>query len=218
MAAVESGNPYDQAFARNYASGLKLWLREYEEAEALAAQALELAEKNRFPLVVANCRCNLGDARAQLGRGSEGIALIRQGLAGLLEMGSRLDLSLVTWRLAEAQARSGAIADALETLEPVLQDNPRHPCALTLRAELWHQQGQAELAEADLRQALALAREFGAKALELRAAMSFARLFSNSGHRDEAQSMLAEIYTWFTEGFDTADLKDAKALLDELND
>ena len=63
---------------------------------------------------------------------------------------------------------------------------------------------------------LALAREFGAKALELRAAMSFARLFSNQGRRDEARSMLAEIYGWFTEGFDTADLKDAKALLEEL--
>ena len=85
-------------------------------------------------------------------------------------MGSRLDLGLITWRLAEAQARSGASADALETLDQVLQDNPRHSCALTLCAELRHKQGRAELAEADLRQALALAREFGAKALELRAA------------------------------------------------
>ena len=217
MAAVEGGNPYDQAFARDYASGLRLWLREYEEAKALAAQALDLAEKNQFPLVMANSRCNLGDALAQLGHGSEGIALIRQGLAGLLEVGSRLDLTLVTWRLAEAQARAGAIADALETLEEVLQNNPRHPCALLLRAELRHQQGQAELAEADLRQALALAREFGAKALELRAAMSFARLFSNRGRREEARSMLAQIYSWFTEGLNTADLKDAKALLDQLD-
>ncbi len=217
MAAVEGGNPYDQAFARDYASGLRLWLREYEEAKALAAQALDLAEKNQFPLVMANSRCNLGDALAQLGRGSEGIALIRQGLAGLLEVGSRLDLTSVTWRLAEAQARAGAIADALETLEEVLQNNPRHPCALALRAELRHKQGQAELAEADLRQALALAREFGAKALELRAAMSFARLFSNRGRREEARSMLAQIYSWFTEGLDTADLKDAKALLDQLD-
>jgi class 3 adenylate cyclase/tetratricopeptide (TPR) repeat protein len=216
MAAVEGGNPYDQAFALNYASGLRLWLREYEEAEALAAQALELAEKNQFPLGMANSRCNLGDARAQLGRETEGIALIRQGLAGLLEVGSRLDLGLISWRLAEAQAHGGAITDALETLEQVLQDNPRFSCALTLRAELRHKQGQTELAEADLRQALALAREFGAKSLEMRTALSFARLFSNQGRREEARSMLAEIYSWFTDGFDTADLKDAKVLLDEL--
>jgi predicted ATPase len=54
------------------------------------------------------------------------------------------------------------------------------------------------------------------KSLELRATMSLARLFSKQGKRDEARTMLAEIYVWFTEGFDTADLKDAKALLDEL--
>jgi len=215
-AAVEGGNPYDQAFAKNYASGLRLWLREYGEAEALAAQALELSEKNHFPLVAANARCNLGDARAQLGRGNEGIALIRQGIAGLLEVGSRLDLTLFTWRLAEAQACSGAVADALETLEQVLHDNSLQCSARTLRAELLHKLGQDELAEADLRQAMGLARKLGAKALELRAALSFVRLFSNQSRREEARSMLSEIYAGFTEGFDTADLKDAKALLDEL--
>jgi predicted ATPase len=57
----------------------------------------------------------------------------------------------------------------------------------------------------------------GAKALELRAAMSLARLLRDTGQRDEARTMLAEIYSWFTEGFDTADLKEAKALLDELS-
>ena len=77
--------------------------------------------------------------------------------------------------------------------------------------------GGPNWAQADLRQALALAREFGAKALELRAAMTFARLFSNQGRREEARSMLAEIYGWFSEGFDIADLIDARALLDELS-
>jgi len=77
--------------------------------------------------------------------------------------------------------------------------------------------GGPNWAQADLRQALALAREFGAKALELRAAMTFASLFSNQGRREEARSMLAEIYGWFSEGFDIADLIDARALLDELS-
>ncbi len=204
MAAVKGGNPYDQAFAKTYASGLRLWLREYEQAEALAAQALELSEKNQFPLVAANSRCNLGDARAQLGRGTEGIALIRQGIAGLLEIGSHLGLTFVTSRLAAAQARDGAIVDALETLEQVLQENPDECSALTLRGELRYKQGQDEQAEADLRQALGLARKIGAKALELRATMSLARLLSGQGRRDEARSMLAEIYGWFTEGFEIA--------------
>jgi len=78
-------------------------------------------------------------------------------------------------------------------------------------------QGRREPAEADLRTALTLARNMGAKALELRAAMSLTRLLRDTGRRDEAHSMLAEIYNWFTEGFDTADLREAKTLLDGLN-
>jgi predicted ATPase len=64
--------------------------------------------------------------------------------------------------------------------------------------------------------ALEIAREQRAKSLELRATTSLARLLASQGRREEARTMLADIYNWFTEGFDTADLKDAKALLDEL--
>jgi adenylate cyclase len=84
-----------------------------------------------------------------------------------------------------------------------------------LRGELQRNQGRREAAEADFRTALKLARSMGAKALELRATMRLARLLCDTGRRDEAHSTLAEIYNWFTEGFDTADLKDAKALLEE---
>ena len=172
-------------------------------------------------MMAARSRCVLGHARAQLGRATEGIALIRQGIAGLLEIGSRLGISLRSRRtLAEAQEREGAIVDALETVEQALQANPDElvyrPETLRLRGELRLKQGQTELAEADFREAIALARNMGAKAWELRATMSLARLLATQGRRDEARAMLAEIYGWFTEGFDTADLKDAKALLDEL--
>jgi predicted ATPase len=77
-------------------------------------------------------------------------------------------------------------------------------------------QGQSALAAADFREAIALAQKMGAKALELRATVSLARPFASQGHRDEARTMLADIYNWFTEGFDTVDLKEAKALLEEL--
>jgi predicted ATPase len=87
---------------------------------------------------------------------------------------------------------------------------------LRLRGELRLKQGHSELAEADFREAIALARNMSAKAWELRATTSLARLLSNQSKRAEARAMLAEIYNWFTEGFDTADLKDAKSLLDEL--
>ena len=71
-------------------------------------------------------------------------------------------------------------------------------------------------AEARFRRAIEIARLQGAKSLELRAVTSLSRLFHKQGKSDEARRMLAEIYGWFTEGFDTADLKDAKALLNEL--
>jgi predicted ATPase len=67
-----------------------------------------------------------------------------------------------------------------------------------------------------LREAIAVARRVGSKAYELRATTSRARLLAKQRHRDEARAMLAKIYNWFTEGFDTADLKDAKALMEEL--
>ena len=216
MTAVKEGNPYDQAFARTYASSLRHWLREYEAAEALAAAALELSEKNHFPLVAANARCSLGAARAHLGRGSEGISLIRRGIADLREIGSQLDVTMVTSRLAAAQAQAGASAEALETLEQVLQENPRQCSALILRGELRCKQGQHGPGEADLRQALSVTRKNGAKALELRAAMSLARFLSDQGRRADGYPILAGIYKEFTEGFDTADLKDAKALLKQL--
>ena len=115
----------------------------------------------------------------------------------------------------------GAIVDALETVEQALLANPdelvHRPEIFRLRGELRAQQGQTELAEADFRESIALAQKMSAKGWELRATTSLARLFSKQGKRDEARVMLAEIYGWFTEGFDTAALKDAKALLAQLN-
>jgi len=87
---------------------------------------------------------------------------------------------------------------------------------LWLRGELRLKQGQSELAEGDFREVLGLTRSMGAKMWELKAIMSLARLLDQQQRRDEARTMLAKIYGWFTEGFDTADLKEAKALLDEL--
>ena len=93
-----------------------------------------------------------------------------------------------------------------------------------MEAELYRLKGELLLlagtskseAEESLRTAVVISRRQQAKSWELRAATSLARLLRDSGRRDEAHTMLADIYGWFTEGFDTADLKDAKALLDEL--
>jgi predicted ATPase len=160
----------------------------------------------------------LGRARAELGRAAEGIGLIRQGLAVLLEI-EHVFIAIYSVHLAEAQACNDAIAEALETVEQALRaKRPPELAALLIRGQLRFKQGQTELAEADFRKAIALAQKTGAKAWELRATTSLARLFVKQNKRDEARAMLGEIYGWFTEGFDTADLKDAKALLDELNE
>jgi class 3 adenylate cyclase/tetratricopeptide (TPR) repeat protein len=221
MAGVDQNNPYDLAFSGSAAARLSLQMREYEQAEALAARSVELSEKNQFPNIAGMSQCVLGHARAQLGRTAEGIGLIRQGIAGLLEIGMRASISGYTARLAAAQECDGAIVEALATVEQALQVNPDElefrPETLRLRGELRLMQGQTELAETGFREAIALAQKMGAKAWELRAAMSLADMLAKQGRRDEARAMLAEIYGWFSEGFDTADLKDAKALLDELS-
>ena len=122
--------------------------------------------------------------------------------------------------LAEAQALGGALAQSLRTIEEALTVNPQErywrPETLRVRGDIRRQQGEEELAEADFREAIALAREMSAKAYELRAVTSLARLWRDQGRRAEARDLLAPVYGWFTEGFDTPDLKEAKALLESL--
>jgi len=221
MAAAKQDNPHDLAISWICAAALRCYLKEYEQVEALAARALELSEKNQFPPEAAYSRIVLGKARAQLGRTTEGVALIRQGMASEIEIGARVSIPSDTVSLATAQMLDGAIVEAFETVERSLEANPEahvhRPWALELRGELRLKQGDTDLAEADFRESIALAQNMGVKACELSAATSLARLLAKQGRRDEARTMLADIYGWFTEGFDTADLKDAKALLDELN-
>jgi tetratricopeptide (TPR) repeat protein len=222
MTLVNASNPYEVAFSWMFDAILRLHLREYERAEASAARALDVAEKNQIPQPAAYTRFALGQARAQLGRTTEGIALIRQGLAAMLEVGMRLTVPYVIASLAEAQEREGLTAEALETVQQALRTDPKEllnyrPEALKLRGELRLKQGQMELAEAGFRESIALAHGQSAKLPELRSTMSLARLLDSQGKRAEARAMLSDIYNWFTEGFDTADLTDAKALLEELS-
>jgi tetratricopeptide (TPR) repeat protein len=219
MAYASDNNPYQVAFSGYFSAVLSVYLREYDRARALAARALELSEKHQYPYVAASSRCALGYALAQLGNARDGVGLIRQGIAGLLEIGSRAGISRTTTYLAAAQECNGATADALETVEQAVRVNPDElsyrPESFRLLGELRSKLGQLEQAEASFRKAIALAISMGSKAWELRATMSLARLLASQGRRDEARAMLADIYHWFTEGFETADLKDAKALLDE---
>jgi len=221
MAAASGQDPFTVAFSGIYAAQLQVLLREYERAEASAAAALEISDKHQLPYLAALSRCLLGHARAQLGRVIEGVKLIRQGITRLRETESRLCLGLFTAFLATAQETAGSTVDALESIEQALQANPEElvyrPEVLRIRGELRLQHGQMELAESDFLESNDMARSMGATAWGLRTSVSLARLLANQGRRDDARTMLANIYNWFTEGFDTADLKEAKALLEELS-
>ncbi len=126
--------------------------------------------------------------------------------------------------LAEASMETGHLDDALSALTEALAAADQHGNrsyeaeAHRLQGELLLRRDDSNVADAErcFRRAIQIARQQSAKSWELRATTSLARLLAKQGRRGESRTMLAEIYGWFTEGFDTADLKDAKALLAEL--
>jgi class 3 adenylate cyclase/tetratricopeptide (TPR) repeat protein len=166
----------------------------------------------------------LGAALLNLGRSEEAILVLNEGFQRYRATGGRASQERWLLPLAEAYARQGRTDEALRMVSDML-DTARQTGHLMYEPMLLQARGEFLLegsspdrrgAEAALRQAIEAARWQEAKSSELRATTSLARLLAQEGHRDEAHAMLAEIYNWFTEGFDTADLKDAKALLVEL--
>ena len=220
MAGVDSSNPVHLLTSAFMAGILELFMRQYEKAGEYFAQWTGLMELHQFA-DYGMPQAALGVVRAQLGRVPGGVVMLRQAMSHMRSLGIRAAASVYTVWLAEAEDRAGASLDALETIEQALKTNPDElmyrPEALRVRGELRAKQGATELAETDFREAIALAQTMGAKAWELRATMSLARLLKKQDRTAEARAMLSEVYGWFTEGFDTADLKDAKALLDELS-
>jgi class 3 adenylate cyclase len=217
--ALSEKKAFTMAAGRKVESYLYRWLRDAEQAAKSAALSLSISEKHGFGYYTESPIA--GWARAHLGRAAEGITLLRESVRLQTELSIGMDLTNTLTMLAEAQALNGDIDDALSTLDTALVSNLHEtlfrPNILTLRGELRLQLDQNELAEADLCEAIALAREAKAKAFELRASIGLARLLVRQDKRSDAREMLDQIYGWFTEGFDTADLKDAKALLDELS-
>jgi predicted ATPase len=192
----------------------------HEQAEA----AVTLSTEQEFPLLAAMGTSLRGWALAMQGQAEAGMAQVRQGISAWRAAGGAVLVPYLCTVLAEVCDHLGYTADALQALIEahtlVEQQEERWWEAESHR--LWgvlllRQTGtsQAE-AETWLRRALDVARRQEAKSLELRAAMSLARLWQHQGKRGEARELLAPIYGWFTEGFDTADLQEAKALLEAL--
>jgi predicted ATPase len=158
------------------------------------------------------------------GQGPKGLVQVRQGIAACRATGTALFVPYLCTVLAEVCAHLDHPADGLQALTEahtlVEQQEERwweaEVCRLRGVLLLLQTETPQEQAEAWLRRALDVARRQQARSLELRAAMSLARLWQRQGKRQEAYDLLAAIYDWFTEGFDTADLQEAKALLEAL--
>jgi tetratricopeptide (TPR) repeat protein len=219
-AAVNPANPHDLAWSSLLEAILYGFIGKYETSAALATRARDIAEKNRFPVEALHSRCWLGHAQAQMGRTSDGIELLRAGIDALPRAGDRTSVPLHMTYLAAAQLRAGRTGDALDTIEQGLnfisERTFGRPELLRILGEARLAREDFQLAEAAFRDSIATARAMEAKGWELRTTISLARMFALQGRHDEACRILAEIYGWFTEGFDTPDLNDAKSLLDEL--
>ena len=150
-----------------------------------------------------------------------GISEIERGLAAFRPTGAKYISPPYLCLLAETCCKAGRIEKGLDAINDVFAEvgGNRFPEMYLLKGELLFRQSafNAAVAEECIRQGIEIAGQSSARLWGLRATTSLARLLRDTGRRDEARAMLAEIYNWFTEGFDTADLKDAKALLDELN-
>jgi predicted ATPase len=222
--AHELLHPYSLAFARCWAAVVSQCRCDvsavYEQAEA----AVTLATEQGFPLWIAMGTTFRGWALAMQGQGEEGMAQIRQGIAAWRATGAALFIPYFCTVLADVCDHLGHTEDGLQALAEAHSVVEQHE-ECWWEAEVYRLRGvlllrqtmppQAE-AEAWLQRALDVACRQEAKALELRAAMSLSRLWQQQGKRQEVYDLLAPIYHWFTEGFDTADLQEAKALLDAL--
>jgi predicted ATPase len=222
--AHELSHPFSLAFARCLAATAYQLRRDVPAVHEHAEAAVALSTEQGFPLWAAQGTSMHGWALAMQGQGEEGLAQVRQGIAAWRATGAALHVPYFCTMLADVADHLGHTEDGLQALAeahtPVEQQEERWWEAEIYRLRgvlLLRQTGtpQAE-AEACFQQALDIARRQQAKSLELRAAMSLSRLWQQQGKRAEARELLAPVYGWFTEGFDTADLQEAKALLREL--
>jgi class 3 adenylate cyclase/predicted ATPase len=240
--AQELSHPSSLGFALHFAAGLRQFRREAQAAQARAEATIALSTAQGLPSWLANGTALRGWALATQGQGEAGIAQLRQGLAAHRATGEEVARPYFLALLAEAYGRGGQAEEGLNVLAEALAVVNKTEERF-YEAELYRLKGQLTLqkfqvsgskfqvenssesrvrspeseAEECFLKALEVARRQQAKSLELRGAMSLARLWQQQGKKEEARQMLAEIYGWFTEGFDTADLQEARALLEELS-
>jgi adenylate cyclase len=231
LLADQLSHAYTRAFALHHAGILHQFLRDAEVVHANADLVVPLSREGGFVRCLAGGLMRRGWALAEQGAVTEGIAQMQEGLATWRNMGVELGQPLLLARLAEAYGRADRAGEGLgvvdQALEIARRTSERYYEAelLRLKGELLLQSipGEPASAGCDPRvreaeecfaEAVSLARQRQARSLELRAATSLCRLGQRHGKGPDARQLLAEVYGWFTEGFDTPDLREAKTLLD----
>jgi predicted ATPase len=199
--------------------------RERHAAQERAEAAMVLCTEQGFAYYLAWATIIQGWTLAEQEQAEEGIARMHQGLTALRVTGGMLRLPYYLALLAEVYGKAGQTEVGLALLREALAVVPA-TAEHWWEAELYRLQGELLLqastrqtwpeAEENFHQALSVARHQQAKSLELRAAMSLGRLWQQQGKCDATRELLAPLYGWFSEGFETADLQEAKALLDAL--
>lgn len=222
---------FDAAFVGAWSCAVQCWRGEFPSALETAEQMLSISTEHHFPQFVALGKIYKGSALCAIGRTDVGLPIVREGLAGNLALGRRLALpELMTW-LAEAQISAGLLNDAASTLDDALDAAPGElywrPETLRLRGEATlclAQSGsedsrgdQQREAEHTFLDAINVARQIGARSLELRAATSLARLLLARDEAGRAQELLDPLLSGFAEGQHTRDLIQARQLLLTLN-
>jgi class 3 adenylate cyclase/predicted ATPase len=222
--ARESGQAGTLMYAQFHTSLTNILCAKYAEANTQSNDVIRLADEKGAALWKALATMQEGCVLALSGNAAEGIQMITSGIAAYRSTGSKVYLPIFWSRLSRAYAELGQFDDAWrcigETMAAVETTKERW-----YEAEIHRVTGEIALklpqlgssqAETYFEHALTLARMQQAKSWELRAAISMARLWLDQDMREKARALLAPIYSWFTEGFDTRDLKEAKALLHTL--
>jgi tetratricopeptide (TPR) repeat protein len=224
--ASESGSNLALEYAHYSAAFVHGLLGELEHARESAEAVLALATERGNAVHCAWSEAYLGWVQIEAGDLDRGIARMRRGASALRNTGAFGGIPYFLALMAAALERRGQHDEAFRVINESLEIGERIGDRLA-EAEVHRLKGQlllaqdssnAARAETTFRTAITIARGQKARSWELRATVKLARLLRDTNRGDEARAMLAEIYNWFTEGFDTADLKDAKSLLDELSD
>ena len=222
--AQQMAHPYSLSFALSLAAGFYQLRREGHTAKEHAEAAISLTTEQGFLHWRVYSAILHGWTLAQQGQGKEGIEQMYQGLRAYRATGAEIWRPYWLALLAEAHGIIGQPEAGLTVLAEAMMfvettgDRWYDPELYRLKGELLLQQNSDNQAEAEtcFQHAIRIAQSQQAKSWELRASTSLARLWQKQGKHQEAYDLLAPVYGWFTEGFDTLDLKDAKALLDEL--